>query len=246
MNAIGSAANGRNVSLPDLKFDYGALTPIVEKFLRGQADRIRRHCASSIIQIGKALLEAKRHLSHGMFLRWVEYEIGIPPRTAQAYMRVAHWASTKRATVAHLPPSALYMLSSSGVPEGFVTEVLERVEAGEIIAASGIRRELRAFRVSKGKKSSGKEVRAQRAIDKSSQDQPCFESAVVGSPIAELAALLVQKLSASDYARACEILTSESVLSDPELREKLEQQFLRVGTLGPRQSSRRGLSNQAC
>lgn len=242
-NAIASSASGRNVSLPDLRFDYGVLSSPVEKFLRGQAERIRRQCTSSIIQIGKALLEAKRHLSHGMFLRWVEYEIGVPPRTAQAYMRVAHWASTKRATVAHLPPSALYMLSSSGVPEGFVTEVLERAEAGETIAASGIRRELRAFQVSKSKKSSAKADGAPRTIDKSGQADICVEGAVAVSPIAELAALLAQKLSASDYVRACEILTSESVLSDPGLREKLEQQFLPARTAVSHRSSRLVSSN---
>jgi hypothetical protein len=34
-------------------------------------------------------------------------------------MRVANWASDKGATVAHLSPSALYLLSASGVSEEF-------------------------------------------------------------------------------------------------------------------------------
>jgi hypothetical protein len=109
----------RDGRMSSLRLDYESLPLSVAKFLRGQADRIRRQCATSAIQIGKALLEAKRHLSHGRFLRWVECEVCIPVRTAQAYMRVANWASDKGATVAHLSPSALYLLSASGVSEEF-------------------------------------------------------------------------------------------------------------------------------
>src|SRR5436305_1571476 len=87
-----------NGSRRELSFDYSSLPPSVARFLRGQADRIRQHCASSIIQIGKALLEAKHHLSHGAFLPWVECEVGIPARTAQVYMRSANWAAGKSAT----------------------------------------------------------------------------------------------------------------------------------------------------
>jgi hypothetical protein len=42
-------------------------------------------------------IAAKHYLSHGSFLRWVETEAGLPARTAQAYMQVAHWASGKNA-----------------------------------------------------------------------------------------------------------------------------------------------------
>lgn len=210
---------------PDVSFSYEDLSPSVENFLRGQADRIRRQCANSIIQIGKALTESKRHLSHGVFLRWVEAEIGFPARTAQAYMRVAHWASGKSAAVAHLPPSALYVLSSSGVPEEFVLEVLERVEAGEKIAASAVRQELRTLQQKRAAKSSANDVDAQPVLDKTTE-QPTYDRALsCPTPIAELAGLLARKLAAVDFARVCEILTSEMLLSDPDLAENLAQQF---------------------
>src|SRR6185295_2783239 len=124
------------------KFDYDCLPSSVAKFLQGQADRIRRHCASSIIQIGKALTEAKHHLSHGQFLLWVEGEVGMPVRTAQAYTRIASWASTKGATVAHLTPSALHLLSASSTPAEFAADVLSRVKEGEHISPSVLRKEL--------------------------------------------------------------------------------------------------------
>src|ERR1700712_4880530 len=109
-------------NLPSLIFDYSSVSSPLANFLKGQADRIRRQCVTSIIQIGKALLEAKRHLSHGAFLLWVECEVCMPVRTAQAYMRVAQWASAqKTAVVAHLSPTILYLLSAPSTPEDFVT-----------------------------------------------------------------------------------------------------------------------------
>src|SRR6478735_8849764 len=104
------------------RFDYNSVSSSVAKFLKGQADRIRRQCASSTIQIGRALLESKRHLSHGEFTKWVELEVGVPVRTAQAYMRVAAWAADKGASVARLSPSALYLLSASTTPAEFVAD----------------------------------------------------------------------------------------------------------------------------
>jgi hypothetical protein len=222
VSAAHSPVSDRRIAMSELKFDYGSLSPSVEKFLRGQADRIRRQYASSIIQIGKALLEAKRHLSHGAFLRWVECEVGVPSRTAQAYMRAAQWAAGKSASVAHLPTSAIYMLSANGVPETFVVNILERVEAGERIGAATIREELRTFQQNRIEKSI---VRAFEPVPThlAEHDAPACPS------IAELAAFLSLKLSAQDFARVCQMLTSDSVLSDPDLVDKLERQFRPAG-----------------
>src|SRR4030081_764009 len=85
--------------LSSVRFDYSLVAASLARFLRGQAERIRRQCASSILQIGRALLEAKRHLSHGAFIQWIESEVCIPARTAQAYMRVASWSVGKGAAV---------------------------------------------------------------------------------------------------------------------------------------------------
>ena len=140
-------------------------------------------------------------------------------------MRVAHWASGKSATVAHLPPSALYVLSSNGVPEEFVLDVLKRVDAGEKIAASAVRQELRTFQQTRGAKPDANDVDAQPVLDKVTAP-PTYDRALsCPTPIAELAGLLARKLAADDFARVCEILTSEILLSDPDLAEKLAQQF---------------------
>ena len=82
-------------------FNYDSVSPTVAKFLKGQANRILRTSSSAVIQVGKDLIAAKHYLPHGSFLVWVENEVGMRTRTAQAYMRVAQWASGKSATVAH-------------------------------------------------------------------------------------------------------------------------------------------------
>ncbi len=206
-----------------LRFDYDSLPSSVAKFLRGQADRIRRQCATSVIQIGKALCEAKRHLSHGGFLRWVECEVGIPARTAQAYMRVANWASTKGATVAYLSPTALYLLSSEGIPEEFVADILTRTEAGEWIAPSVLREELKAFRSKR--QSFVSEICAPRATSGDTKWGVIAEGSQARVAIAELVAILVQALPAEAFERVRGIVTSDVVLSDPELARVLEREF---------------------
>src|ERR1041385_91509 len=127
-------------------FDYKSLSPSVAKFLKGQAERIQRGQAASIVQTGRSLIEAKRHLSPGQFLHWGEIEAGIHARTAQAYMQVAQWAKGKGATVTRLPPSLLYFLSARGTPEEFVGRLLERLDAGEQINLKAARAELEAAR----------------------------------------------------------------------------------------------------
>jgi hypothetical protein len=208
-------------------FDYGPLEPAVAKFLRGQADRIRRQCGTSIIQIGKALREAKRHLSHGAFGAWVKCEVGIPVRTAQAYMRVANWASGKSAAVAHLTPSALYILSATGIPDDFVDEILRRTEIGERITPSAMRDYLKAYHLTKRQERSRIELSARR--DARSDDIYRFGTSLdeVADVVAEFVDILVRGLSADDLARVRGIVTKAGALSDPQFAQRLEQAFER-------------------
>jgi hypothetical protein len=129
---------------PVVSFSYENLSPSVENILRGQAERIRRQCANSIIQIRKALIESKRDLSHGVSLLWVEPEIGLPARTA-IHACGSLGVRQKRNNCA-FATLGLHMPSSNGVPEDFVLEVLKRVEASDKIAASAMRQELQHSR----------------------------------------------------------------------------------------------------
>ena len=198
--------------LDSVRFDYSLVTASLARFLRGQAERIRRQCASSTLQIGRALLEAKRHLSHGAFLQWIESEVCIPARTAQAYMRVASWSVGKGAAVAHLSPSVLYMLSASNTPNDFVTDVLNRAEAGEYISPSAMREELKMLR------------EAPRAAEIDSLRVAVTSESGSSSTLKELVLILFAGLSQPDFERAREILTSD-VVSDPHLAQNLVRAF---------------------
>jgi Protein of unknown function (DUF3102) len=237
-----SETNGRladrvNGGSGSLQFDYDCLPSAVAKFLKGQADRIKRHCVTSIIQIGKALLEAKRHLSHGEFLRWVEAEVGLPARTAQAYMRIASWASAKGATVAHLAPSTLYLLSASNTPKEFVADVLSRMEAGESIAPSVLRKELVALRGAQERRRAAAEGLTQQGSSNETVTD-AIKRETGGSATIELVAIFMRGLSEVDFARVRDIATSDTVLSDPQFAKNLANAFLSCGmanetTYGP-------------
>ena len=205
------------------EFDYSSLPPTVERFLRGQASRIRQYGTKSIIQIGKDLVGAKHYLSHGAFLRWVEDEVGIPARTAQSYMRVASWTSSKSAIVALLPPSVLYVLSSPGVPTEFVRDVLRRVEAGERIRTPSLRAEIRTFRETATQRNNS-------SLGKESDGQPddvrdVHRAVTTTAMISDVVQILARALTASDFAQVRNIVTSKAVLDDPNLPRLLERAF---------------------
>lgn len=204
------------------QFDYSSLSPPVSKFLRGQAARIRQYCTKSIIQIGKDLVGAKHYLSHGEFLRWVEDEVGIPARTAQAYMRVANWASSKSATAALLPPTALYALSSSGVPAEFVEGILRRVEDGERIQLSSLRTQIKALRDAIPQHDRRRAVGEMGDQSNSDSIKSCTEAAAL---ISSAVVILARALTVDDFAQVREIITSKPVLHDPNLAMLLERAF---------------------
>jgi hypothetical protein len=153
LSRIGSAItrdkdeSGFTTERPDCQqqaiFDYATVPPSVATFLKNQGERIRRCGASFVVNIGKDLIGAKRYLSHGAFLCWVEAEAGIPARAAQVYMQVAQWVGGKGATVAHLPLTALYLLSARSTPNEFTKDVLNRVQRGETISLTALRAELK-------------------------------------------------------------------------------------------------------
>jgi hypothetical protein len=222
---LGAKADGEGLAVGDIQdnqlikhlngvpsFDYGGISSSVASFLRGQADRIRRYVGTSIVKTGKDLLAAKHYLSHGVFLRWVESEVGIPARTAQGYMQVAQWAASKDATVAHLPPSVLYTLSARSTPKEFTNDVLKRIDAGEHIPPHCVRRELKVFRQARLNKR-----------DRRTEREPLKLNGK--ATLIDAVSILRDRLSAIDFVRIREILTSKQVLDDPHLPLKILAAF---------------------
>jgi hypothetical protein len=104
----------------------------LDQHLRELAEEVRnlsKSSTASIIGIGKALLEAKEHLKHGQFSKWVQIECGFTTRTGQNYMRAAELAR-ENDIVALLSPAALYRLAAPKIPKHVVTRVIEMLQQG--------------------------------------------------------------------------------------------------------------------
>ena len=116
-------------------FDFNSIAPEAASKLREQAVLIKAKITKTtadIIDIGRDLLAAKKYLEHGQFLIWVEAEIGIATRTAQAYMAASRFAE-KYATVAYLPSAAVYRLAARSTPPVVVEKVIAKAVAGQVV-----------------------------------------------------------------------------------------------------------------
>lgn len=111
-----------------------ALTMDDERFLEERERRIKslaRTTAQSIVEIGGLLIEAKKRVEHGEFLKWIEKAFQWSEQTARNFMNVARMP--KSTTVVDLPIDlkALYFIAAPNIPEPVRTEVIRRAEAGE-------------------------------------------------------------------------------------------------------------------
>ncbi|SRR5579871_89270 len=238
-------------------FNYNTVSPSIANFLRSQADRIRRSVASSVINIGKDLMSVKRYLPHGLFIMWVEGEIGISARTAQIYMQVAQWAESNSVAVAHLPLSTLYAISAPSTPNEFAKEILKRIEDGENISAKDIRKELKALRENRANTSNAAtDVEITEVKDRREKDDQNHRSAAEAhlgkmplpltgeiqenvatgsaSVLAEVVGILADGLSKADFVRVCKIMTSNFVINDPEILKNITNVFTKaLGKISP-------------
>jgi hypothetical protein len=125
------------LTLTPVAFDYSAIDADLASNLRRQANRIRTRIGKAtqdLIDIGRDLLAAKKHLiDHGDFIKWVEAEVGIARRTAQAYMAIAKLADEKGAAIALLPPTTVHRLASKSAPPEIVSEVVAKAQSGDVL-----------------------------------------------------------------------------------------------------------------
>jgi hypothetical protein len=118
-------------------FDYSAFDADTASNLRAQASRIRKRIGKAtqdLIDIGRDLLSAKKNLvDHGAFIDWVESEVGIVRRTAQAYMALAKFAEDNGAAIALLPPTTAHRLAAKSAPPEIVSKVVAKALTGEVL-----------------------------------------------------------------------------------------------------------------
>ena len=130
-------------------FEYSQIGADLARELKVRAERIRgglaRHTIE-IIRVGSELRAAKQKLPHGMFLAWVESEIGLSRRAAQLYMRAFEWVANKDERFARLPVSIIYLLAAQTTPHEIVNDFVRRVEMGHSVTYSTLRERIESER----------------------------------------------------------------------------------------------------
>ncbi len=119
------------------QFDYSVFDADTASNLRVQANRIRTRIGKAtqdLVDIGRDLVAAKKNLiDHGAFIKWVESEVGIVSRTAQAYMALAKFADDNGAAIALLPPTTAHRLAAKSAPPEIVSKVVAKALTGEVL-----------------------------------------------------------------------------------------------------------------
>jgi hypothetical protein len=136
---ISSAPPARVHKLAATQFDYNTVPASIRFDLQAQARLIKKLIAKTtadLIDLGRHLIAAKQHIGHGLFIPWVEGEIGISGRTAQRYMAIAQLAEAKNDSVSLLPPTILHRLAAPSAPLEVVDYVIGQANDGVIVQDS--------------------------------------------------------------------------------------------------------------
>jgi hypothetical protein len=123
-------------------FTYATIEPGAASIAQEAANLIRVHLRKQVVEavvaVGQQLIEVKNALDHGQFGAWLKAENLFAETTAQNFMRVAKEIGPKTATVADLPLTLVYKMSSPFVPEETRQEILSRREAGDELGKNEI------------------------------------------------------------------------------------------------------------
>jgi hypothetical protein len=90
---------------------------------------------TNIIEIGKLLIESRKHLDHGEWLPWLEKNFDLSERTAQRYVATAEYIVGKSDTVsdfASLAPTVLYWLAAGHYNEQEEAAILAATRKGRV------------------------------------------------------------------------------------------------------------------
>lgn len=120
-----------------LSFEYGVLDTEMRSVIQQRASEIKmlmRRNTQDIIDIGRKLIEVKKHLGHGNFQNWLKFEFNWSISTATKFMQVAEQFKDVNFNHLNITASTLYMIAAPSTPKEVRVEVLERASNGENIS----------------------------------------------------------------------------------------------------------------
>ena len=174
---ISSARPARVHKLAATQFDYDTVPASIRFDLQAQAKLIKKLIAKTtadLIDLGRHLIAAKQHIGHGLFIPWVEGEIGISGRTAQRYMAIAQLAEAKNDSVSLLPPTILHRLAAPSAPLEVVDYVIGQANDGVIVQDSVV-----AMMIADARRS---QTQAKKSVSPDSKIIPTPEKRASGLP----------------------------------------------------------------
>lgn len=121
-------------TLPTRGFDYALVEEQYRDDVRFAAQVIRAQghaMRSSILKIGRQLIEIKGMLPHGVFGEWIAAEFSMSERSAERFINVANVYGGKSDILSFLSDSVLYMLAAPSTPDGARQEVERAALSGQ-------------------------------------------------------------------------------------------------------------------
>jgi hypothetical protein len=142
-------------------FDYTPIVKVDTEHLRDNAARARTLLAlimPAVIEVGEIVIESRDRIPHGFFQAWCEHAMGIDHRSALNYASLAKLARKHgRERIEKLSLSAGYRLAAPSTPAGVVTEILDRVAAGDVPSAKQVKELIRKTRGNEATSGAGKQ-----------------------------------------------------------------------------------------
>jgi hypothetical protein len=183
-------------------FPYSELPEESRTKVRRLAQEIKElanRSAQGIVEIGRHLLNAKKHLAHGLFGRWLQAEFRWTDRQAQRVMNVAECFG-KNDKLSVFGPSALYLLAAPSTPEAARQEAQDAAAEGEQVTHARAREIVSRHRPGGGPRKGKAPAAAGDAGPRQEQVRGAAALDVVEGPAAPTTALAEQEMGVAAVA----------------------------------------------
>ena len=127
--------------LDQKSLDNSPLGVDVADEMRDRASRIRDIQRTSILDVGRELIAAKKLVDRGYFRDWVETACQMNIRTAERTMQAARLIQ-ENDKLSYLPSDGLLTLASRSAPQATVNEIIGEISAGEKPSSAQIKRRI--------------------------------------------------------------------------------------------------------
>lgn len=130
-------------------FDYSQIEEQYRDEVKTAANSIRqlgKAMQTSIVAIGKRLIEVKDMLPYGQFGEWIAAEFDMSDRTARNFMNVAREYGNRTEIISVLSDTVLYLLAAPSTPEEARTEIEQAAASGQKVTVEDTKEAIRKAR----------------------------------------------------------------------------------------------------